>query len=84
MGNPLPLVTQSQAGRRDFVRGAAASLLLPSFLAGCHEKKEDEGEENISANEDLMREHGILKRVCLPTMRSSAGSKPVTTYLRRR
>lgn len=65
MGNPLPLVTQSQAGRRDFVRGAAASLLLPSFLAGCHEKKEDEGEENISANEDLMREHGILKRVLL-------------------
>lgn len=65
MGNPLPIVTQSQADRRDFVRGAAASLLLPSFLAGCHEKKEVEGEENISANQDLMREHGILKRVLL-------------------
>jgi hemerythrin-like domain-containing protein len=29
---------------------------------GCHE---EEGEENISANEDLMREHGLLKRVLL-------------------
>jgi hemerythrin-like domain-containing protein len=35
------------------------------LLSGWGEKKDEEGEENISANEDLMREHGILKRVLL-------------------
>src|SRR5205807_6924828 len=30
-----------------------------------HKKKAVEGEENVSTNEDLMREHGILKRVLL-------------------
>jgi len=65
MENSLPQLSQSATDRRDFVRTAAAALLLPSFLAGCREKKEEEGEESISANEDLMREHGILKRVLL-------------------
>lgn len=64
MRNSLSQLAQSHADRRDFVRGAAASLLLPTFLGGCR-KREEEGEEKISANEDLMREHGILKRVLL-------------------
>jgi hemerythrin-like domain-containing protein len=41
---------------------AAASLLaVPASLLGCHENEE----ESVSTNEDLMREHGILKRVLL-------------------
>ena len=48
-------------GRRRFLTVAAASALVPVLLVGCHE----EGEENVSTNEDLMREHGILKRVLL-------------------
>jgi hypothetical protein len=29
------------------------------------EQKKDKGEEDVSTNEDLMREHGVLKRVLL-------------------
>jgi hemerythrin-like domain-containing protein len=50
-GGPVP--------RRKFLRLAAASGALS--LAGCRET----GEEEIPTNEDLMREHGILKRVLL-------------------
>jgi hemerythrin-like domain-containing protein len=51
--------------RREFLGSAAAAgtLLLPSAVAFADEKKE--GEEDVSTNEDLMREHGILKRVLL-------------------
>ena len=43
---------------------AAGLVLLPGppSLAGQDEK---EGEEDVSTNEDLMREHGILKRVLI-------------------
>jgi hemerythrin-like domain-containing protein len=47
--------------RRKFVGMAVATVLAPSLLVGCHEKEE----ENVSTNEDLMREHGLLKRVML-------------------
>lgn len=65
MGNSFPEFAHSQTDRRGFLRGAAAAAILPPLLSGWGEKKEQEGEENISANEDLMREHGILKRVLL-------------------
>jgi hemerythrin-like domain-containing protein len=49
--------------RRRFVAAiaTASALALPALLVGCHESEE----ESISTNEDLMREHGILKRVLL-------------------
>jgi hemerythrin-like domain-containing protein len=49
--------------RRSFLtRMTTASLLaIPASLLGCEESEE----ENVSTNEDLMREHGILKRVLL-------------------
>jgi hemerythrin-like domain-containing protein len=49
--------------RRSFLtRITTASLLaIPASLLGCEESEE----ENVSTNEDLMREHGILKRVLL-------------------
>ena len=42
---------------------AAGSLFLPLSAALADDEKE--GEENVSTNEDLMREHGILKRVLI-------------------
>jgi hemerythrin-like domain-containing protein len=40
--------------------GVAASAGL--LLTGCG-KKDDEGGEEVTANEDLMREHGVLRRI---------------------
>jgi hemerythrin-like domain-containing protein len=50
------------ADRRRFLVGAAAAGL--SFAAPAA-AKEREGAEDISATEDLMREHGVLRRVLL-------------------
>jgi hemerythrin-like domain-containing protein len=60
-------------GRRAFVTSVGvggAGLLLPGSLAGADQaagqpKKEEEGEEDVAPPEDLMREHGVLKRVLL-------------------
>ena len=54
--------------RRAFVRslpvlGAASLAITPGTLIG--RQKEKEEEEEVSTTEDLMREHGILKRVLL-------------------
>lgn len=50
--------------RQFFGSGAAAgALFVPVALVLPAEEKEKEGEEDVSTNEDLMREHGILKRV---------------------
>jgi len=50
--------------RRQFLgASAAACLALPSAVSLAQDK--NEGEEDVSTNEDLMREHGILKRVLL-------------------
>ena len=46
--------------RRKFAGLAASAVIATAFVAGCKE-----GEEGVSTNEDLMREHGILKRVLL-------------------
>jgi hemerythrin-like domain-containing protein len=58
--------------RRLFLRHSTGALAgaftigatFPVTLLG-QEKKKDEEEEEVSTNEDLMREHGILKRVLL-------------------
>jgi len=54
--------------RRWFVQalpvvGAAALAVTPGVLIAQGTEKKDE--EEVSTNEDLMREHGILKRVLL-------------------
>ena len=41
--------------------GVAASAAL--LLAGCHKEESEEGGEEVTANEDLMREHGVLRRI---------------------
>lgn len=48
-------------GRRCFITLATTSALTATLLVGCHEEQE----EGVSTDEDLMREHGILKRVLL-------------------
>jgi hemerythrin-like domain-containing protein len=55
-------------GRREFLRNAplgSAALLCANGVFAEQDKKGEEQEEDISTNEDLMREHGILKRVLL-------------------
>src|SRR6516162_2757118 len=55
--------------RRNFLTtsaSAAGLILLPaSTLLADEKKKQGGGDEDVSTNEDLMREHGILKRVLL-------------------
>ncbi len=54
-----------QNGRRSFLQGgiiAASGLVFTGVIASCGSKG---GDEDISTNEDLMREHGVLKRILL-------------------
>ena len=58
----------SHSSRREFLGSAvpAASLILfPGAETVVAEAKSEQEEENVSTNEDLMREHGILKRVLI-------------------
>jgi hemerythrin-like domain-containing protein len=59
----LPAPERIELPRRRFFTALAAApaLALPALLVGCRESEE----ESVSTNEDLMREHGILKRVLL-------------------
>jgi len=50
--------------RRQFVR-ALPTLGTAAFLAQAPLSGQEKEEEEVSTNEDLMREHGILKRVLL-------------------
>jgi hemerythrin-like domain-containing protein len=52
--------------RRGFLSSAvpAAAMLIPGTLSFAAQEHKDE-DEDVSTNEDLMREHGILKRVLL-------------------
>ena len=59
----MPEITVQKSSRRAFLGAATCSLVLPSTLAFAEEKGEKE--EDVSTNEDLMREHGILKRVLI-------------------
>lgn len=56
--------TSPKPSRRAFLSAAPGGLLLPASIALSEEKK-GVGEEDVSTNEDLMREHGILKRVMI-------------------
>ena len=55
--------------RREFITGVAATgvVLIASPAHGAEEKKErgKEKEEGIPPTEDLMREHGVLRRILL-------------------
>jgi hemerythrin-like domain-containing protein len=53
--------------RREFLSSTvpAAAMLIPDAVAFAAPTKKDEDDEDVSTNEDLMREHGILKRVLL-------------------
>ena len=61
--------------RRNFLIGTSAvagSTLIVPFSTWPHRKprrrpakKKEEAEEDVSTNEDLMREHGVLNRVLL-------------------
>ena len=56
--------------RRDFVKKglliSVAGVSGIGLLAGCKEENEEEGEgQKVSPPEDLMQEHGLLKRVLL-------------------
>ncbi|HEV7673192.1 MAG TPA: hemerythrin domain-containing protein [Candidatus Angelobacter sp.] len=61
--------------RRDFLIGTSAvagsSLVVPLSVLAAQKapqkvaKKKAEGEEDVSTNEDLMREHGVLNRILL-------------------
>ena len=64
MSHSFPFPNQS---RREFLTSAlpSAALLVPGSLGFAAQEKKDEGDEDVSTNEDLMREHGILKRVLL-------------------
>src|SRR5689334_22740167 len=65
-----------KTSRRNFLIGTSAvagsTLVVPfSAMAAAQKtpkkaaKKKEEGEEDVSTNEDLMREHGVLNRVLL-------------------
>jgi hemerythrin-like domain-containing protein len=58
------------SNRRDFVKKglliSVAGVSGIGLLAGCKEENEEEGEgQKVSPPEDLMQEHGLLKRVLL-------------------
>lgn len=56
-----------QPSRRALLRSAlpAAGFAILSSPLGIAEEEKKSGDEDVSTNEDLMREHGILKRVLL-------------------
>jgi hemerythrin-like domain-containing protein len=64
----MPLDSQSRRNFLHFATAAGGGLLLTGCAAGDHAaggKKEHDAEEDVSPPEDLMREHGVLKRVLL-------------------
>lgn len=55
--------------RRDFIQtslkmAVVSGVVGVSFISGCKEKEESDGQK-VSPPEDLMQEHGVLKRVML-------------------
>lgn len=57
-------------GRREFLTGIAGTgvVLISSSARGAEEKKKESGtgkEQDIPPTEDLMREHGVLRRILL-------------------
>lgn len=68
MQSSIPPVSRRAAFAGAIGLAAGTALLLP----GCTKAVEKEGEGGVSATEDLMREHGILRRI-LVVYRESAG-----------
>jgi hemerythrin-like domain-containing protein len=70
--------------RRDILRNSAllsiATIAPVSLLAAFDEKKPEEKEPEVTATEDLMREHGVIRRALLvyaetvPKLRQNASS----------
>jgi hemerythrin-like domain-containing protein len=46
-------------------RSALAAIACGVTLAGCKREPAEHSEKEVSANEDLMREHGVLRRVLI-------------------
>jgi hypothetical protein len=62
----VKIITQSS--RRNFIRkGGLIVAAISAFDAGrlVFAGEKEESEEEVSPSEDLMREHGVLKRVLL-------------------
>jgi len=55
----------NEQDRRDALASLAGALVIGAglALAGCAKRDGDEGE--VTANEDLMREHGVLRRILI-------------------
>ena len=61
----MQLETQN---RRTFLLttlASGAALSFPAFSALAEDKKKEEDEGDVTPNEDLMREHGLLRRIVL-------------------
>jgi hemerythrin-like domain-containing protein len=54
-----------ESSRRHFLLAAGATGLMTASACGDDKKDKDKPEEEVSALEDLMREHGVLNRVLL-------------------
>ena len=53
-------------GRRCALALVTGALIAPAFVAGCSAPaKNEDGEGAVTANEDLMREHGVLRRILI-------------------
>jgi hemerythrin-like domain-containing protein len=57
--------TPSEPSRRGFLKAAALGAAAAGMAGSALPTRPEEGEEEVSPAEDLMREHGVLKRVLL-------------------
>jgi hemerythrin-like domain-containing protein len=63
--------------RRQMIEGAGVALLV----AGCSKGSSDGGDAEVTANEDLMREHGLLRRVMIAYDEASGRLRDVSPDL---
>jgi hemerythrin-like domain-containing protein len=72
--------TMHPASRRSALVASLGLVVGGGLLASGCAKEGEEGEEDVSATEDLMREHGVLRRILVvyrelvPVLRSNPGS----------
>jgi hemerythrin-like domain-containing protein len=60
------MVQEQDPARRDFLRqGGAVLLATAAGVGSAFAQEKHEGPEEVSPSEDLMREHGVLKRILL-------------------
>src|SRR6266498_5600690 len=65
MENQAELPSNRRAFLRSGIIFTGAMLVSSELLRGVEEKKNEEKEAEVGPPEDLMREHGVLKRVLL-------------------